>query len=73
MKKTYALQGVDCADCARKIQDKIAGLTGVTLADVNFMFETLTLEADDARFDAVLGEAQAIIAKIEPDAVLSVG
>ena len=37
---------------------------------INFLSERMTLDAEDARFDAVLDEIKKIVKTIEPDAVL---
>ncbi len=67
MRKSYKLDEIDCANCARKLQDKIAELDGVQDASVNFMAQKLTLQAEDAEFDAVLERVVALISNIEPD------
>ena len=67
MRKSYKLDEIDCANCARKIQDKIAALDGVQDASVNFMAQKLTLQAEDAEFDAVLDRVVALVGDIEPD------
>ena len=67
MKKKFKLDEVDCANCAAKMEDAIRKIDGVKDVSVNFMTQKMTLEADDDRFDAVLEEAVAVIAKVEPD------
>ena len=67
MRKSYKLDEIDCANCARKLQDKITALDGVQDASVNFMAQKLTLQAEDAEFDAVLERVVALISDIEPD------
>ena len=67
MKKVFMLEELDCAHCAAKIEDSIRKLDGVTNVSVNFLAQKMTLEADDARFDELLKEAQKICRKIEPD------
>lgn len=67
MRKSYKLDEIDCANCARKLQDKIAALDGVQDASVNFMTQKLTLQAEDAEFDAVLKRVVALVSDIEPD------
>ena len=57
MKKTFKLQDLDCANCAAKMEDAIKKLDGVNNATVNFMTQKLTLDADDAKFDAILQQA----------------
>ncbi len=66
MKKKFKCE-IDCANCAAKVEDAIKKLDGVTDAKVNFMTQKFTLEADDARFDAILEEAVRAGRKIEPD------
>ena len=50
MKKTsgktleYIVDGMDCADCALRIEKKLSQLPGITLARVNFLSSKLNLE-----------------------------
>lgn len=67
MKKAFKLDGIDCANCARELQDGLAKLDGVTSVSVNFMTQKLTLEADDAEFDEVLQRVVDYTADAEPD------
>ena len=67
MKKTFRLQYLDCANCAAKMERAIAKIDGVTAATVSFLSQRLTMEADDARFDAIMQEAVKVCKKIEPD------
>ncbi len=67
MRKSYRLDEIDCANCARKLQEELAKLDGVDAVSVNFMTQRLTLSAADDRFDDVLGRVVALAAKIEPD------
>ena len=67
MIKTFKLRDLDCANCAAKMENAINQLDGVTSARVSFMTQKLTLDADDARFDAILDAAAAVCSKIEPD------
>ena len=70
MRKAFKLQDLDCANCAAKMVNAIKELDGVNSATISFMTQKLVLDADDARFDAILDEAQRICAKIEPDCVI---
>ena len=69
MKKRYKFV-VDCANCAAKVEEAVKKIDGVHDATVNFMAQKLTLDADDARFDAILAEVVAAAKKIEPDSEL---
>ena len=67
MKKKFALEELDCANCAAKMEDAIKKLPGVRDASVSFMTQKLTVDAEDERFDEIMKEAAKIIKKIEPD------
>ncbi|WP_311649980.1 heavy-metal-associated domain-containing protein [Selenomonas artemidis] len=69
MKKAFKLSELDCGHCAQEIEEAVAKLEGVNKVRVNFLSERMTLDADDARFDEILGEIRRIIKTIEPDAV----
>lgn len=67
MKKTFKMIDLDCANCAAKMETAIKKIDGVSDASVNFMTQKMTIEADDARFDAIVKEAVKICKKVEPD------
>ena len=67
MRKSFKLDEIDCANCARKLQDELAKLDGVDAVSVNFMTQKLTLSAADERFDEVLDRVVALVARVEPD------
>ena len=55
MKKTFKMIDLDCANCAAKMEAAIKKIDGVQDATVSFMTQKLTIQADDARFDAKSG------------------
>ena len=67
MKKTYALDELDCANCGLKMEEAIRKIEGVKNVNISFMTQKITLEADDADFDRVLKEAVKACKKVEPD------
>ena len=67
MKKVFELDEVDCANCARKMQEAVAKIDGVDNVTVNFFTQKMTLEAADDKFDSVLKEAIKVLKKVEPD------
>ena len=68
MKKAFKLSELDCGHCVQEIEEAVAKLEGVNKVRVNFLSERMTLDADDARFDEILGEIRKIIKTIEPGA-----
>ena len=71
MKKRFKFV-VDCANCAAKVEAAVKKIDGVNDATVNFMAQKLVLDADDARFDEILKEVEAVAKKEEPDSELFV-
>ena len=67
MKKTYALDELDCANCGLKMEGAVRKIEGVKSVNISFMTQKITLEADDADFDRVLKEAVKACKKVEPD------
>lgn len=67
VKRTYKLDGLDCANCAAKIENAIAKLDGIGSVTVNFMTTKMTIEADESRMDDIVIKAAEIVKKIEPD------
>lgn len=70
MTKKFRVDGLDCANCAAKIERAVAALDGVTSANLNFMTGKLAIDAEDAQMDSIVAEAEKIVRKIEPGAVL---
>lgn len=67
-KKVLILEGLDCANCAAKIEAQTQCLEGVNSATVDFVSKKLTIEADDKKeFGRILQEVSAIVNKLEPD------
>ena len=46
MTKKYLLQGLDCANCAAKIERAVAKIKGVDEANVNFMTCKMIVDAE---------------------------
>ena len=67
MRKSFKLDEIDCANCARKLQDELAKIDDVDAVSVNFLTQKLTLTAADERFDEVFDRVIALAARVEPD------
>ena len=67
MKKKFKLQDLDCANCAAKMEDAINKIPGVNDANVSFMMQKMTVDAEDDKFDAIMEEVVRVCAKVEPD------
>ena len=72
MKKVFALEDIDCANCAAKMENAVSKIDGVTAVNVSFIMQRMTLEADDERFDEVVKEVVKKCRRIEPDCKIKV-
>ena len=70
MKKKFKLTNLDSANCAAKMENAIKKIDGVRDANVSFMTQKMTIEADDSRFDEIMEEVQSVCRKVEPDCTI---
>lgn len=70
MKKKFKLTNLDCANCAAKMENAIKKIDGVRDANVSFMTQKMTIEANDSRFDEIMEEVQSVCRKVEPDCTI---
>ncbi|MEY8562303.1 cation transporter [Eggerthellaceae bacterium 3-80] len=70
MRKSFKLQDLDCANCAAKMENAINEIEGVNSASISFMTSKLVLDANDDQFEQIIGKAQSLISKIEPDCTI---
>ena len=68
----FAVEGMDCADCARTFEHALARLTGVHYAIVNFAAARLRLEYDRelTSVDAIVGLARSLGYALRPPQAL---
>ncbi len=67
MKKTYKIE-VDCANCARKMEEAAAKVEGVAAATVSFMTQKMNVEfAEGADVKNVMQNVVKACKKVESD------
>lgn len=67
MKKTYKIE-VDCANCAREMEEAAAKVEGVAVVTVNFMAQKMIVEfAEGSNPDTVMAAVTKACKKVEPD------
>ena len=72
MKKRFNLTDLDCANCARTMEDAIKKIDGVNDANVSFLTQKMMVDADDSRFDAIMQEVVKVCKRVEPDCVIHI-
>ena len=70
MKKSFRLVGLDCANCANKMERKINKIDGVREAVVNFMTTKLVIEYDDTKEASILEEVERAVHSIDSSVVI---
>ena len=70
MKVKYILEGLECANCAAKMENEISKLDGVNSASVSFMTTKMTLELVEEKFEEIINKVEKIIKKLEPEVEL---
>lgn len=72
MKKRFKMQDLDCANCAAKMEEAIKKIEGVKDANVSFMTQKLTVEAEEEKFEDVMAQIVKVCKKVEPDCTILV-
>ena len=65
--KSYRLEGLDCANCAMKIEKGVQKINGVKEATVNFTSGKLTIDAEEDHLATIEQEAKKVVKELEPD------
>ncbi|QAA32790.1 heavy metal translocating P-type ATPase [Clostridium manihotivorum] len=69
--KELILEGLNCANCTQKIEDKVRKIEGINSAAVSFATKTLTVEANDInKMENIISEIRNIVKKLEPDVIV---
>lgn len=71
-RKVFVMDGVDCANCAAKMENAIRAIDGVTYVNISFMAQRMTLEADEEKFEKIVKQAVKICKKIDSDCTVEV-
>ena len=67
MKKRFDMEDLDCANCAAKMEEAIKKIEGVIDANVSFMAQKLTIEAEEAYFDKIMKQVVKAVKKVDSD------
>lgn len=68
MKYKFNIKNLDCANCAREVEESLNEDKKINKAVVNFNTSTITVETD---VDDAFSYVKEIVAMVEPDAILS--
>lgn len=67
LKKEYTLKGLDCGNCAAKIEKESSDIDGVKSAIVDFMLQKLIIEIDNpSKEDVITEKVEKIVKRVHP-------
>ncbi len=70
MKKIYKLKGLDCANCAAKMESQVQKIKGVESASISFMTGRMIIECNEENLDEIMKQAKKAIKREEPDVTI---
>ncbi len=71
MEQVFLLKGLDCPNCAAKIEKEVGALDGVEESRINLMQQTLTLRIDPKIADTIGKQVETIVHSREPEVKVS--
>lgn len=69
MEKIYKLEGLDCANCAAKMERKVGKIKGIDQVTVDFMSTKMLLETAELT-SALVEKIEAAVHKVDRNVVL---
>ena len=67
-KEVFILEGLDCANCAMKIENKVKEMPTVSAATVDFVSKKLRVEVANKReLETTVANITNVVQKLEPD------
>ena len=67
MKKSFKVKGIDCPNCAAKVEKHLNKIDGIEQAIVNFTTERMSIIAPEDKIDAIIQESIKIVKELEPE------
>lgn len=71
IKKEFILDGLDCANCAGKIENKVKEISGVESSYMNFISKILVINIkEESNYDEIKKTIRKIVKDLEPDVIV---
>ena len=70
MKARFKIEGLDCANCALELEEKIGKIEGINNANINFITQKMELEYNEELKEEILSNVKKVIKKEEPDVTI---
>ena len=63
----YKIEGLDCANCANKLEESLRKIDLIENVSISFMMERLTFSCNEDNLNAALKQIKKVIRREEPD------
>ncbi len=70
MKSKFKIKGLDCANCAAKMESQIQKIKGVESASISFMTGRMVIEYNEENTEEIMKQVKKAIKREEPDVKL---
>lgn len=70
MECKFKIKGLDCANCAAKLERAINKIKGVEKVTISFMSEKMSIELDEDNKKDIMKDVEKMIKKEEPDVTI---
>lgn len=70
MKRTFILEDLCCPNCAKKIQERVAALEGVSECTVSFLTSKMTYEVSEEKNESVEAKMHEIVKEVDEDVII---
>ena len=71
MKLKFKIEGLDCANCANKLEDTIRKQEEVTNVSISFMSQKMIIKTNTNNLEEFIKKIETIIKKEEPDVTIT--
>ena len=66
MKTKFKIEGLDCANCASELENKLGKIEGIENVSINFFMQKMELEYKEENKEEILEKVKKVIKKEEP-------
>ena len=70
MKAKFKIEGLDCANCALELEERIRKIEGINNANINFITQKMEFEYNEELKEEILSNVKKLIKKEEPDVTI---
>lgn len=72
MRKVIRIEGLDCANCAARLERQLARIGGIDDISVSFMAQRITVNADGNKMEKVLKDIKDVVGIVKPECTLNI-